>query len=242
MVTNESGKDLVALFYDVDLLMEPHVDNMLYFHCFWSRDNPTALTEDFELLPKVRGKGRFLGVNIGIRAQKAYGDSWFGEGEVKCYLDGDSKFPTLVGSGTEDYIGTAYGQGPFAHQYQGSPIANGQAGEFAFYRYHIPDPVYFHTDIRVSIQQIGGAMKEQVQDLLQAGVPLQPVSIHNDKGFHKLFEAGEETDLNGADLPDGWTNFYRQDDVSATAYFYLDRPSNELPPLPPVAERIANLE
>jgi hypothetical protein len=241
-LTNESEKDLVAIFYDVNLLMETHGEDMLYFHTYWGRANPTTLTEDFEILPKVAGNGRFLGTNIGVRTNKAYKQTWFGEGEVKIYLEGDTDYPTLVGSGTEDYIGTSYGQGVFAHRYQGSPIANPETGEFAFYRYHIPDPIFFRQDIRVSIQQIGGAMKEVVKEFMAKGAALKPVSIHNDEGFHKLMSPEGEVNLESPDLPDGWTNFYRQDDVSATAYFYLNKAASRLPELPAVAERVKDLK
>lgn len=241
-LTNESGKDLIALFYDVDLLMEPHGANMLYFHTYWSRANPTTLAEDFKILPEIEGKGRYLGTNIGILTNDKYPGSWFGEGEVKIYLDGDTEYPSLVGTGTEDYIGTAYGQGTFAHRYQGSPVASPETGEYAFYRYHIPDPVYFRKSILVSIQQIGGAMKDVVRDYLQNGAPLIPVSLANDQGFTMLFGQGHSKSLDDPELPDGWVNFYRRDDVSATAYFYMDKPSNELPPLPPSAVRSSGLK
>ena len=239
--TNESEKDLVAIYYDVNLLLETHGKDMLYFHTYWSRANPTTLAKDFEILPKVAGNGRFLGANIGVRTNKAYKQTWFGEGEVKIYLDGDADYPTLVGSGTEDYIGTSYGQGVFAHRYQGSPIANPETGEFAFYRYHIPDPIFFRQDLQVTIQQIGGAMKEVVKEFMANGAALKPVSIHNDEGFHKLMGLEDGVNLESPDLPDGWTNFYRQDDVSATAYFYLNKAASSLPELPAVADRVKDL-
>ncbi len=239
--TNESSKDLVALFYDVDILMESHEESMLYFHAYWNRENKTALGKDFQILPKVEGKGKFLGCNIGVDSDPSYEKTWFGEGEVKMYLDKDTKFPTLVGTGTEDYIGTAYGQGTFAHQYQGCTVANLEKSEFAFYRFHIPDPIYFYSDIQVEIQQIGGAMKAKVKELKDNGASLKPISIHNDDGFNKLLEMPKKIDLSDPTLPNGWTNFYRQDDVSATAYFYLDKPSNNLPAIADVASRISDL-
>jgi len=157
VVTNESGKTLNNIFFDVDYnLLKTWDDDYLYFHAYWQRDTATALTKDFELLPKVSGKGRFLGVNIGVNGNPLYGKSWFGEGEVKMYLDGDTDYPTLNGTGTEDYIGTAWGQGKFISTYTGCSIADDSLLQWAFYRYHIPDPVYFKTDCRVTIQQIGG--------------------------------------------------------------------------------------
>ncbi|NIK92827.1 DUF2961 domain-containing protein [Mangrovimonas sp. CR14] len=239
-VTNESQKDLEAIFFDVDVLMEEHQEDVLYFHTYWSRDLHTKLAEDFKVLPKIKGSGRFLGTNIGVFTDPVYEDTWFGEGEVKIYLDGDKEYPSLVGSGTEDYIGTAYGQGPFSHQYQGSPIADAKKGEYAFYRYHIPDPVFFYEDMEVTIQQIGGAPAEKVREMIKNGVPMKPISVSN-KSFHKLLEMPQPVDLTHPDILKGWTNFYRSDDVSATAYFFLNAPVSNLPQLAPVDIRTSNL-
>ena len=237
---SESEKP-VTIFYDVNLVQKEHQqEELLYFHAYWNRNLKTELKKDFVILPRIKGKGRFLGTNIGVNTGEEYGKTWWGEGEVKIYLDGDSEFPSLVGSGTEDYLGTAYGQGAYAHKYQGSPIANPEVGAFAFYRYHIPDPVYFYKDIKVTIQQIGGAPKKEVKQLIADGAELLPISIDG-KGFTKLLEMFDSPDLDDPDLPDGWTNFYRRDDVSATAYFYLNRPASDLQPLPSVNKRTENL-
>lgn len=242
IVRNESDKKLGALFYDIDLQKKEIAQDIPYFHAYWSRTQATELGKDFTILPKVKGKGRFLGTNIGLITAKEYGNTWWGEGEVKMYVDGDGKYPSLVGSGTEDYIGTAYGQGEFSHQYQGAPVVNDTARKYAFYRYHIPDPVYFYDNIRVIIQQIGGAPKEKVRKMIQAGADLRPVTISSEEGVVKLLEKQDYENLNDPDLPDGWTNFYRSDDVSATAYFYLNKPTNNLPDLQPVQIRTANLK
>jgi hypothetical protein len=239
-LTNDSDKHLNSLFYDINMIQFDAVDeDILYFHAWWNRQNPTILGEDYEILPELSGKGRFLGVNMGVKTDPVYKDSWWGEGEVKMYLDGDDEFPSLAGTGAEDYIGTAWGQGVFAHRYQGSLIADPEKGEFAFYRYHVPDPVYFHEDIKVTIQQIGGWPKEKVLELMAEGAPLIPVTIYAGEGqLLKLLEKSPVPDLKDSTLPKGWTNFYRQDDVSSTAYFYLNRPENNLPPLVEVELRI----
>src|SRR5687768_1726237 len=115
----------VMLFYDINILkMEKHEKPVYYFHAYWNRENKTKLERDFVVLPEVKGNGRFLGMNVGVIADSIYETSWWGEGEVKMYLDGDSQFPTLIGTGTEDYIGSAWGQGQFAHRYQGCPVAD----------------------------------------------------------------------------------------------------------------------
>lgn len=104
LLTNESGKDLELLFYDVDYTLgDKHDENDLYFHAHFRRENPTKLQRDFEILPQVLGKGRFLGANLCVQANKElYLDRWWGEGEVKIYSDGDRDWPTLAGTGTED--------------------------------------------------------------------------------------------------------------------------------------------
>jgi hypothetical protein len=242
-VTNESGRDLPMIFYDVDYTLSRNTDgNALYFHCYWNRENPTVLERDFQILPKVAGKGRFLGMNVGVKANPAYRGSWWGEGEVKIFLDGDSEFPTLCGTGTEDYIGSAWGQGKFANRFQGCTVADEQKAEWAFYRFHAPDPVYFDADCRVVLPQIGGNARAKVIEMVEAGVAMKPISVHAAPVFVKLLEIEPAPRLSDAGLPDGWVNFYRQDDVSATAYFYLDRPESGLPPLAAVSLRAAGME
>lgn len=239
-ITNESDKDLSHLFYDIDLTLGEDHEDSLYFHAHWRRERWTTLGEDFEILPKVEGDGRFLGCHIGVIVNPK-NKGWWGEGEVKVYLDGDTEFPTLVGTGAEDYIGTAWGQGVYAHRFQGCLVTDAKKGHYTFYRYHIPDPVYFQEDCRVTIQQIGGTQKKEVIQMLKDGVPVKPVSINNG-GFTKLLDVSPALDLEDESLPDGWVNYYRQDDFSAVAFFYLDSPASNLPELAPVEERTEAIE
>ena len=100
--------------------------------------------------------------------------------------------PTLVGTGAEDYIGTAWGQGAYINRFQGAPIATwDDEGRWTFYRFHVPDPVWFHRDIGVTLQQIGGARKNIVLGLQNKGAPMIPVTI--DPGSPQQFpEAARE--------------------------------------------------
>lgn len=226
VVTNESGQDLPELFYDVNYTLgDRHPPGVLYFHAHFRRENPTRLQQDYEILPRLEGRGRYLGTNIGVTLdRRTYFNTWWGEGEIKIYLDGDRELPTLVGTGTEDYVGTAWGQGQYAHLYQGSPIADEGAGQWCFYRYHIPDPVYFQRDLRVTMQQIGYLADHSRGGLVREG--------------RRLYRAGPgrvEMDTR----TDG--RFERTDDWSSCAYFYLDRPENNLPPLAPAEQRLAGL-
>ena len=243
VVTNEGPKK-VNIFYDVDyrsLAAQPA--DALYFHAWWHRDRATTPGRDFEILPHIAGHGRFLGASITVLTNPAYEKNWWGEGEVKVRLDGDREHASLVGTGTEDYIGTAWGQGAFINRFQGAPVATwDDGGRWSFYRFHIPDPIWFHRDIAVSIQQIGGAPKADVIRYQKAGVPIIPVSVdvgERKGGFYSLLASG--TRVTDPSLPDGWTNFYRSDDVAAVAYFYLDRAERVLPPIAPAAERSAAL-
>lgn len=229
-VTNESDHFLQMFFYDVNYTIGDKLpEDSLYFHAHWRRENPTTLQRDFEILPRVRGRGRYLGCVLGVIADmETYFASWWGEGEVKIFLDGDEAYPTLCGTGTEDYIGTGWGQGPFSNLYQGCNYADGIKNWWGFYRLHVPDPVYFRQDCRVTIQQIGCWAPEHRRQMHEAGKP--------------IYKAGPglmEVDLS----PDGGAPAYgifeRQDDWSACAYFYLDRPANNLPPLAPVEQRLA---
>lgn len=241
-VTNESGKDLTHLFFDIDYQMTKEWDpNNLYFHSYWSRDTATTIGKDFELLPVVSGKGRYLGVTVGVNSNTTYGTSWWGEGEVKIYLDDDTEYPTLNGTGTEDYIGTGWGQGAYANPYAGCLVADDQRKQWSFYRLHVPDPVYFASKCKVALQQIGGSMKADVLAMQKAGANLSPVTIDEAGKLHQLYKKGKTVKLDSAGLPDGWTNFYRSDDVSATAYFFLDTPTNDLPAIQGVEYRTAKL-
>jgi hypothetical protein len=241
ILVNE-GKGSTMLFYDINFQrVKTHPENTLYFHSYWSRKAKNELAKDFEILPLVTGKGRYLGMNMGIITDPVYQNSWWGEGEVKVYLDKDGELPTLNGTGTEDYIGTGWGQGIFAHEFQGCLVADTAARSWAFYRYHIPDPVFFQKDCRVTIQIMGGDMLPKVREYESKGASLIPVSVAGDNTFIKLFDEQKPKALDDKDFPSGWVNFYRQDDVSATAYFYLDKATHILPPLQPVQERSMGL-
>jgi hypothetical protein len=226
VMTNESPSDVPEVFYDVDFTVgDSHGAETLYFHAFFNRESATELQRDYELLPRVEGRGRFLGVNVGVITNTArYAHAWWGEGEVKIYLDGDRDLPTIAGTGTEDYIGTAWGQGKFSHRTAGCPVADGERNRWCFYRYHVDDPVYFYRDVRVTMQQIGYLGEYVRQALVEKKQP--------------IYEAGPgrvEMDL----AKDG--KFERSDDWSSCAYFYLDRAGAKLAPLMPVARRIEGL-
>jgi hypothetical protein len=230
VVTNESDTDLQAMFYDIDYTVgDHHGPDVMYFHAHWKREQTTTIKHDYEFLPQIMGRGRFLGVNIGVIPDtQTYFKTWWGEGECKIFLDGDQEYPTLCGTGAEDYIGTGWGQGQYSHLYQGSHIADEENFQYAFYRYHIPDPIYFHRDIRVVMQQIGGWGPENSRQLRDAKRRLVGID-------------GLPVDLDKAVANQWYGLFERQDDWSSCAYFYLDKPTNTLPALAPVHHRTTGL-
>ena len=149
-LTNE-GKTPIALFYQIDYTLgDQHGDDVGRLHVLFRRENTTSAGKDFELLPQRSGKGRLLGCVMGIRTER---EEWWGEGEMKAYIDGDTEFPTICGTGAEDYVGLSFGiqQTPF--QFNGCSLD--ENGFINMYRWHHHDPIYWKEDIRITIQQIG---------------------------------------------------------------------------------------
>lgn len=253
LLVNES-KAHALVWYDINATtVRKHSRDVMYFHAAWRREAKTELGKDFEILPRVKGKGRYLGANLGVIGDPAYRGTWFGEGEVKVYLDGDRARPTLAGTGTEDYIGSGWGQGRYQGRLQGSLVSDDAHDLYAFYRYHLDDPVYFHRDCRVTIQQIGNTSTERLKEMLARGVEAKPVWVLDLRGgdvmnltgpepaIHLLLDRHDLPPFGDPRHPAGGVNFYRRDDVSATVYFYLDRPENGLPRLAPASDRIQGL-
>lgn len=246
-VVNESD-DMIMFYYKIDFLkLEKQADDVLYFHSYWHRDITTERGVDFEILPNIEGRGRYLGTNIGVVGDSTYRETWFGEGEVKIYLDGDDKYPTLVGTGTEDYIGTGWGQGEYNHNTQGSLVSDKQNDIYAFYRYHTIDPVYFHKNCKVTLQQIGNSVRNNLRKMRKNGAEFEVLWSYVEKdgldASKRYLDMDNPPKLEDENFPNGVsTNFYRSDDVSATAYFYLDKPSSNLPAIQSMEERTKEMD
>jgi hypothetical protein len=240
VLANESANEPAKLFYDIDFILTKNLpEQLLYFHAIWSRQKTKALGDDVIVLPKIKGKGRFLGISAALLVDSSYPKTWWGEGEMKIYLDGDSAYPSINGTGSEDYLGAGWGLGTFTNLYQGCTVADGAKREYDFYRLHIPDAIYFDKDIKVTLQQIGGGNVDDVKSLLKKGANMKPISVDNENGFYRLFELKDPSLDN---YSKGWVNFYRIDDYAITTYFYLDKPSNDLPSLDKVEERTKNVK
>ncbi|MBN1490880.1 MAG: DUF2961 domain-containing protein [Phycisphaerae bacterium] len=233
VLINESDENN-GVYYDIACTLgDSHGDDMLYFHSTWRRENLTELRRDMTILPRVEGRGRFLGCNLGVRLHPSMTNFWWGEGEVKVYLDGDKNNPTLCGTGTEDYIGTGYGQGLFSHQYQGNQYISEKKDAFGFYRLHIPDPVYFYKDIRVTIQVMGGPSFKAMLDALDKDPSLRFMKAGDGTEYYTREELEKE--------PHRAEVMERIDDHCATAYWYMDRPENGLGPIADMADRVKDL-
>lgn len=247
-VINESDEDYL-LYYEIDVTKgDRHGKNMLYFHSYWHRENPTTMRKDFEILPRIKGKGRFLGCHCGIIQNPTTNHIWWGEGEYKVYLDGDSLFPTLCGTGTEDLIGSGYGQGKFTHLYQGNQYLSKEgdpegvkpggvvvfADRQGFYRFHVPDPIYFYKNIRVDIQVMGGGSFRQILEAFKKDPNVRLMKT-GEPGHYWTKEELEKLP------PEHGTTFERVDDYFGTAYWYSNNPATDLPPLVPYEKRIKDL-
>ena len=152
---NETPKPIV-IFYQIDYTVDDgHNNDVGRLHVLFRRENPTTKGEDFELLPKRTGRGRYLGTVIGVRP---FNEAWWGEGEIKVYLDGDDHFPTICGTGSEDYVGLSWGLQQSDFLYHGASLCErdgSDTGLISMYRWHIHDPVFWQRDIRITMQQIG---------------------------------------------------------------------------------------
>jgi hypothetical protein len=149
-LTNE-GTNSIPLFYQIDYTLGDQLPaDVGRLHVLFRRENPTTQKKDFELLPQRNNPGRFIGSVIGIR--NLHPEQWWGEGEIKAYLDGDQKFPTICGTGSEDYVGLSWGiqQTPFL--YNGCSLS--QKPFVTMYRWHLPDPIAWKQAGRITIQQI----------------------------------------------------------------------------------------
>ena len=218
LLVNDSAVDIAYLYYDVSVTVgETHSPDTGYIHAVARRESATTLQRDYEILPHIAGRGRFLGAHLGVEPDAArYGNSWWGEGEVKIYMNGDTDFPTLCGTGTEDYIGTAWGQGRFTNLYSGAPLDDDAARAYGFYRWHIPDPVYFHTGCRVTVQQIGHAFGDRLRWLRER------VRETDEPIF--AAGAGQVVADFGDTAPASGVLFERCDGWSSVAFFLLDVP------------------
>jgi hypothetical protein len=157
-VTNDSPNDLRAFFYTVNYTLEDVSDDALYLHAQWRRTNPLPEKTDYVMIDGVKGRGHYVGT---FMAWQQNSNGWWGEGEIKMFIDGDREFPTICGTGTEDYFGGAwcFDAESFSAPYFGYQRVSGErncpGARLTLYRFHIPDPVFFKQDLGVTMQALG---------------------------------------------------------------------------------------
>lgn len=159
--TNESpDQDLELLAYQIDYVETAVAANAATFHAQFRRAR-TDQQNPYVILDGVRGQGRYVGTFL---AWTQLSKGWFGEGEIKFFLDGDKEFPTICGTGTEDYFCGSYGfPQAFSGPYAGTTLpADENANPPSFwslYRWHVMDPICYDKDVRVTIQALGWGQK-----------------------------------------------------------------------------------
>ncbi len=190
--------DRVVVYYQINYVQKPVDEDAAYFHAQFRRENPTEYMKDFTMLDAIKGRGQYVGTYM---TWGTHNRGWWGEGEVKMFLDGDKEFPSICYTGTEDYFCGSYDfENQKTHEYEEYTTACAGLPQvirpdtlyhsqmrFGMYRWHITDPIYFEKDIRVTIQALG-------------------------------WRSG------GRYLP-------LRDDINCVAFFYLDKPSCALPKL-----------
>jgi hypothetical protein len=162
---NLDSKDMV-LYFQIDYTLGSVPRKAAYFHAQFRRVNPLPTMIDYTILDNVIGKGQYVGTTM---CWGSNSPGWWGEGEIKFFMDGDKEFPTICGTGTEDYFCGSYGfmrpgteeYMEFSSPYAGMPQAlkpdtNAlKQPRFGLYRWHLTDPIRFEKDLRVTIQSLG---------------------------------------------------------------------------------------
>ena len=199
---NLSPDEIKGFYYQIDYTLTDVPDDLAVFHAQWRRSNPLPYAQVHTLLDGIQGQGHYVGTYL---AWGVHNTGWWGEGEMKFYLDGDADWPTICGTGTEDYFGGAWnfehptGQyGVYSTPFLGLPQVIQPDGlyqsqqRFGMYRWHIMDPIRFQQDLRVTIQALGWRSKLEGQSRY---LPLQ-------------------------------------DDIASTAFWYQTEPHAPFPALP----------
>src|ERR1700677_66059 len=165
---NEADKSM-EIYYQINYTLAQVPADAGYFHAQFRRENPLKTKGIYTILDGVRGSGQYVGTYLAVTVNE---NGWWGEGEIKFFIDGDKEFPTICGTGTEDYFCGSYNfetQGPngkgryteFSTPYSGMPQVIRPDGlyesqqRFSLYRWHIVDPIRFQNGLKVTIQALG---------------------------------------------------------------------------------------
>jgi len=169
---NIADEDMV-LYYQVDYMLTQVPDDAAYLHAQFHRVNPLPFKQDYTIVDNIKGEGQYVGTYMAYGSKR---NGWWGEGEIKFFMDGDAKFSTITGTGTEDYFCGSYDfdtrktnaagveiidYTEFSNAYTGLPqVIRGDGHynieqRFGMYRWHLTDPIRFEKDLKVTIQALG---------------------------------------------------------------------------------------
>ena len=158
------GTDPFVCYYQVNYALQEFAPDTAYFHAQFRRVNPVAYMDSYAVLDGVEGIGNYVGTYLAVGVTNS---GWWGEGEIKFFVDDDTEFPTICGTGTEDYFGGAY-DWDVDHQYvtyttpflgmhqvlRPDGLYRSQM-RFGMYRWHVVDPIRFDRKLRVTLQALG---------------------------------------------------------------------------------------
>ena len=160
------AEEPMTIYYQIDYCLCDIPEDAMYFHAQFRRTNPLPYKAVYTILDNVKGKGHYVGTYM---AWGVNNNGWWGEGEIKFFMDGDKEFPTICGTGTEDYFCGSYDfEDPYTHDCY-VPFSSPYTGlqvlvpdrlyvsqmRFGMYRWHLTDPICFEKDLKVTIQALG---------------------------------------------------------------------------------------
>ncbi len=160
------SEERVTIYYQINYELRELPDEIAYFHAQFRRVNPLPYKEVYTIVDGIEGKGQYVGTYM---AWGVHSSGWWGEGEIKFYIDDDDDYPTICGTGTEDYFGGSFDfrdpadlnrYATYSTPYSGMHVfkpdgAYRSQTRFGLYRWHITDPVHFSKNLRVTIQALG---------------------------------------------------------------------------------------
>lgn len=155
-IENQRWDDIAGFFYQITYALTEIPQDAGYLHAQWRRSMTERERPEHIILDGIRGRGHYVGT---VLAWTQFSNGWWGEGEIKFFIDGDGENPTICGTGTEDYFGGAWCFGDtYSTAFLGYPLWRREPGEVprhGLYRWHIMDPIRFEQDLRVTIQALG---------------------------------------------------------------------------------------
>ena len=167
LVTLENiSEEPMRIYYQIDYTLRELLGEIAYFHAQFRRVNPLPYKQVYTILDGVSGRGQYVGTYLAMGLNN---NGWWGEGEIKFYIDGDTDYPTICGTGTEDYFCGSYDFKDPVTQAKYLPFSTPYSGmqvylpdtlyktqfRFGMYRWHLTDPVHFENRLRVTLQDLG---------------------------------------------------------------------------------------